>query len=136
VSEVSVSQFAIIAMSLVMGWILDDGVANLLLKKHEKGVKIRFFGARWLSRKKAIVVAFIQIIVAMVFGYFIQDFLTGLLVKAFAYIVPIGMLTIATLYPYILSGLPFKIKFKHLVPSLILTGLAFLLFLGIWYFTN
>jgi hypothetical protein len=136
VSEVSVSQFSIIAMSLIMSWILDDGVANLLLKKYQKGAKIRFVGARWLSRKNAIIVTVIEITVAMIFGYYIQDFLTNLYTQAFAYIVPITLFTIGVLYPYLLAGLPYKVKLKHILPSIILILLALLLFAGIRYVTN
>ncbi len=135
-SEVSVSQFTIIAMSLVMSWVLDDGAANLLLKKHEKGAKLRFIGARWLSRKNAIIVACIQLGIAMVFGYYIQDFLTGLYTQVAAYIVPISLFTINTLYPYILASLPYKIKPKHVAPSVVLILVSLLLFAGIYYLTK
>ncbi len=135
-SEVSVSQFTIIAMSLVMSWVLDDGVANLLLKKHDKGAKLRFFGARWLSRKNAIIVACIQLGIAMIFGYYVQDFLTGLYIQAVAYIVPIALFTLGVLYPYILAGLPYKIKPKHLVPSIVFISIAILLFIGVYSLTK
>jgi hypothetical protein len=132
VSEVSFIQVTIILLSGVISWIIDDCIANALLLKKEKGTKIRFIGARWLTRKKAIIVAFIQFAIALIASFFLQDFFNSLYAQAISYMLPICMFTISLLYPYILLGLPYKIKVKHIVPSILLILLSILLFVGIY----
>jgi 4-hydroxybenzoate polyprenyltransferase len=138
VSEASINvvQTAIVLLSAAISWVIVDIVANLLLKKHEKGTKIRFIGARWLKRKEAIEVAIVQFAIAFFLSLFITDFFASLYSQAFEYLVPIALTTIGILYLYILAGLPYKIKGKHALPSVILILIALFLFYVIWYFTQ
>jgi hypothetical protein len=137
VSEsINIIQTAIVLLSAAISWVIVDIVANLLLKKHEKGTKIRFIGARWLKRKEAIEVAIVQFAIAFFLSLFITDFFASLYSQAFEYIVPIALTTIGILYLYILAGLPYKIKGKHALLSAILILIALFLFYVIWYFTQ
>lgn len=136
VSEsINIIQTAIVLLSAAISWVIVDIVANLLLKKHEKGTKIRFIGARWLKRKEAIEVAIVQFATAFFLSLFITDFFASLYSQAF-YLVPIALTTIGILYLYILAGLPYKIKGKHALPSVILILIDLFLFYVIWYFTQ
>jgi hypothetical protein len=86
---------------------------------------------RWLSRKKAIYVAFAQFLMAFVASFFIQDFFVKLFSQAFAYLLPIVFSTVGLLYLYILSDLPYDITLKRCLPSIILFVFAGILFYGI-----
>jgi hypothetical protein len=127
----SLIDFLLFAASGLFGWIIVDGFANLLLRKSEKGAKFRLIGARWLTRELAIKVAFVQFGIAFVFSYFIQDYLFFLFSSAYQYAIPIGMTALGALYLYILANLPYKVTLRRCTFSLVLFGLAALLFYAI-----
>jgi hypothetical protein len=116
----------------ILGWVTIDLIANLLLKKEETGTKIQFLGARWLKRKDAIIVAFLQFLIAFSCSFFINDFFLVLFSKALLYIVPITFIAIGILYLYILLGLPYKITVRRCAFSIIL----FLLAIALLYFIS
>ena len=134
-SAISIPQYTLIGSAFAVSWVVVDSLANLLLMKHQKGCRLRFIGARWLRRKKAIEVAFLQFLIAFIASFFIQDFFVKLFSQAFEYIIPFVFSTFGILYLYILSTLPYQITPKRCLPSIILFVVAGLLFYGIFRLT-
>ena len=127
-SEISIPNYILIVSALAISWVIVDFLSNLFLMKKQKGCKLRFIGARWLKRKHAIEVAFLQFAVAFGFSFLLEDFFSNLFLQAFEYLVPIVFATIGILYLYILGTLPYKIKKKHCLPSILLFTIAGFLF--------
>lgn len=113
--------------SFVLGWIGTDIVANLLLAQGSTFTKIRFFGTSFLTRRDAILLAYGQVIVAMIVSVGIADYIFGQIVTATAYLVPITLFTFAVFHIYILMGLPYKLTIGRLSLSLFLFGIAYLM---------
>ena len=63
---VLITDFVAYVDAFVFGWIVTDVVANFLLNVGGSFTKLRFFGTSFLSRREAILVAYGQVIVAMV----------------------------------------------------------------------
>lgn len=123
----SLIEYTIIIFSGIFAWIIDDGIANLLLKKKEKGAMFRFIGARWLKRKRAIKIAFLQFGIAFVLSYFLYDWLYALFSSAFLYLLPICLSGVGALYLYILLDLPYKLTWERcrLSVGLLIFGIFF-----------
>lgn len=121
-------EYVVFVNALSLGWVIIDVIANLFLKKSKKGTKIRFFGAKWLKRKDAIIIALLQFLLAFFLSVFINDYFLFLFSTASLYIIPITFVSIGVLYLYILLGLPYKITLKRCSLSIILFLLALFLF--------
>lgn len=115
----------------VFGWIVVDGCANLLLRTDERGAKFRFIGARWLKRDLVIKIALLQFLIAFIVQYFIVDYFYFLFSEAYQYILPISMMSLGSLYLYILANLPYKITVRRCTFSIVLFVLAGILFYAI-----
>lgn len=126
--EISIPEYILIGSAFAISWIIVDFLANLLLMKKKKGCKLRFVGARWLRRNQAIEIALLQFGIAFGFSFLLENFFSNLFLQAFGYIVPIVFSTIGILYLYILGTLPYRIKPKHCLPSILLFTIAGLLF--------
>lgn len=131
-SELTVPEYILVGSAIVVGWVTVDFLSNLLLMKKEKGCRLRFIGARWLRRKQAIGVAFLQFGLAFGLSFFVGDFFSKLFLQAFTYLLPIGFTTIGILYLYIIGNLPYKITLGRCSPSIFLFAVAGLFFFVIF----
>jgi hypothetical protein len=107
---VTVVDYAAYADSFVVGWILIDCLANLFVASGQRSTTIRFFGAQFITRDRAIILSVAQIILAMVVSYYIVDWIFGQLTIFLPYIIPITLGTFGIFYAYVLLGLPYKIR--------------------------
>ena len=136
--SLSISQYAVIASAGFVSWIIVDLISNMLFKTSKKGTQFRLkiLGTRWLTWKKAIVGSFIQFGIAFVASYLVQDYFTKLFAQNTVYLLPIIVSALGFVYAYFYGLSPYKKSLERFAPSLILIGIAILLFVGIWYFTH
>lgn len=111
--------------AFVIGWMTIDAIANVLLYIGANFTKLRFFGTTFLTRREAILVAYAQVGIAMIASFYIVDWIFAEITVTMSKLVPITLAMIGFFHLYILSGLPYKITIRRVIPSGLLLALAF-----------
>lgn len=125
---VAIVDFIAYLDAFVSGWIGVDFLSNVLISAGQSFTKIRFFGTSFLTRRDAILLAYLQVIIAMIASFYIVEWILGLIAVAISYLIPITLGVIAIFHLYILLGLPYEITLRRSMPALILLIVAILIY--------
>jgi hypothetical protein len=123
---VSVPEYVAFGDAFVLGWVIIDYIANIILSRGETFTKIRYFGSRFVSRDKAIILSIAQVAVAMAVSYQIVDWIFYQIALFFPALVSITLAIGGIFYAYILAGLPYKITIRRASPTIVAIALGFL----------
>jgi hypothetical protein len=115
---VAILDFIAYVDSFALGWMLVDAIANSVLVVGKTGTRLRFFGTSFLTMRYAILIAYAQIIGAMITSYFIVDAIFGMMQESVSALVPVTMAALGLFHLYVLFGLPYKRTWARAAPSI------------------
>lgn len=110
--------------AFVLGWVVVDYAANVILSKGETYTKIKYFGSRFVSRDKAIVLSLAQILIAMFVSFWIVDWIFAQIALFYPALIPITLIIAGIFYLYVLAGLPYNITVRRALPSIAVIALG------------
>jgi hypothetical protein len=102
----------VLFLSYTIGYLIVNTIDNLLLNVYKKGTKFRWSinpVKPFLSAKKAKILAVLQFLIPFGLALIIDDYISSLLEITIAYIIPIIMWVIASIYATIIQDLPYNV---------------------------